>query len=261
MKIAIIDLDSIAFTIGHPNKVLGEDGQPIKENGKFVYYDKTEEELKVSTEQVMNDILTKSHATHYIAYMKGVGTTSRRKSVNPEYKANRNQEEPKWWRFVQNQLFLYWGAKYVNDIEVDDGVNITRLLLPDSFICAIDGDLLGLEGTHYNWRKNEWITVTKEEAEYKFWEDMIAGQPGDNIKGLPSKGPAFAEKIFHDETGMLLRRHLANVTFAAYLNHFGELKGIKEYFANYMSLKILDSFDYFKPSEPIEYKKIEISVI
>lgn len=255
MKTAIIDLDSVCYTIGHPNKILDEVGEPRKENGKFVYQEKTEQELKASADQVMNDILTRSGADSYIAYMKGDRTTTRRKRDNPEYKANRSAEEPWWWKTVQNMLHVHWGAKYVHDIEVDDAVNITRLKLPDSFICAIDKDLLSLEGMHYNWRKNEWVTVNKIESEYKFWEDMIAGQPGDNIKGLPGKGPAFAKKLLMDPAGLFVRSHLANHTFAAYLDYYGELKGIKEYVANYMALKILEDYSYLEIPEPVEYKK------
>jgi hypothetical protein len=255
MKTAVIDMDSVCYTIGHPNKVLDETGEPKKEDGKFVYQDKTGEELILAADQVMTDILTKSEATHFIPYMKGINTTSRRKKDNPKYKANRTADEPWWWKPVQEYLYVGWNAKYVNDIEVDDAVNITRLKLPDAFICAIDKDLLGLEGTHYNWRKHEWVTVSKIDAEYKFWEDMIAGQPGDNIKGLPGKGPAFARKLLMDPMGVFVRSHLANHTFTAYLEHFGELKGIKEYFANYMSLKILEEYKHFEIPEPIEFKK------
>lgn len=125
-KIAIMDLDSIAFTIGHPNKVLGEDGQPIKENGKFVYYDKTEEELKASTELVMNDILTKCRCTHYIAFIKGDNTIVIRKSINPSYKSGRSVIPPKWWNFVKQYLIDNWGAIVINDTEVDDICNITK---------------------------------------------------------------------------------------------------------------------------------------
>ncbi len=38
---AVVDLDSVMFSIGNPNKVLGTDGQPLRRDNKFVYEDKT----------------------------------------------------------------------------------------------------------------------------------------------------------------------------------------------------------------------------
>jgi hypothetical protein len=255
MKIAVIDMDSVCYSIGHPNKVLDEFGTPVRENNKFVYYEKTDAELVVAADQVMNSILQNSGATHYIAYMKGQETIVSRKAINPDYKANRSKEAPWWWKQVQVDLFLRWEAKYVHDLEVDDAVNITRLKLPDSFICAIDNDLLGLKGTHYNWRKDEWVKVTEAEANNKFWTDMIAGQTGDNIKGIPGKGIKYAEKLFADPTYYDMIFTYPELTFRAYLDHFGTHLGIKEYYKNYMSLKILEDFEYFDIPQPIEVKK------
>lgn len=261
MKIAVIDMDSVCYSIGNPNKVLDEFGNPKKENNKFVYTDKTPEELKLSADIVMNSILQNSGATHYIAYMKGQKTTVSRKAINPEYKANRSTEAPKWWKFVQNDLFERWNAKYVHDIEVDDAVNITVKSLPDSFICAIDNDLLGLAGTHYNWRSNEWFTVTESEANRKFWTDMIAGQTGDNIKGIPGKGVKYAEKLFSDPTYYDMIFIYPELVFRSYIEYFGVEKGIKEYYKNYMSLKILDSYPYFLPPQPIAFEKGALETI
>lgn len=235
--IAIIDLDSVMFTIAHPNKVLDENGVPKKENGKFVYIEKSIDEMYNCADQIMSSILKLSKAKGYIAFIKGKGNF--RYSANSDYKANRPEESPHWWKPVKQYLINNWFAIEVNDIEVDDAVNITRLNIPNSFICAIDKDLLFLEGKHYNWRKNEWVETTKEEAHYKFWSDMIIGQPGDNIKGIPGKGVAAAKSILKD-----------SVCFSAtiienYIQHFGEYEGIKQFYKNYISLKILESYEGF----------------
>lgn len=248
MKIAVIDLDSVMFSIGHPNKVLDEKEEPIKENGKFVYIDKTEDELKNSAHYWMNDILTKSAATHYIGFIKGRGNY--RYDVKEDYKSNRPKESPKWWKFTKDYLISEFGAIPVDGIEVDDAVNITRLVLPDAFICAIDGDLLGLEGCHYNWRKGEWINTTAQDAEYKFWLDMIAGQPGDAIKGIPGKGKKFVEVLFAND-----ERSFASLTLDAYINHFGEELGVEEYYKNYKCLKILSKYEGFQIPKPISIEK------
>src|SRR6185369_17787536 len=118
------------------------------------------------------------------------------------------------------------------------------------FICAIDGDLLGLEGTHYNWRKKEWVTVHNGDAAFKFWSDMITGQTGDNIKGVPGKGQAFVKKLFNSvfegETDFY------EEVFRVYVEHFGLHEGIHEFYKNYVSLKILEKKEGFVIPEPNE---------
>lgn len=255
MATAIIDLDSVCFAIGHPKKVLDEQGNPMKRrsnagNMVFVYEDKTEEEMYFSADQIMTDMLTSSGATHYIGYLKGKHTTTARLEINPTYKANRKKEPPVWWNNVTAYLVDSWNAKYVDHLEVDDAVNITRLALPDSFITAIDGDLLGLEGTHYNWSKKEWVIVDTNEAFYKFWTDMIAGQTGDNIKGVPGKGEAYAKKLLDDP---LMSGYPSRV-ITAYTNVLGVDEGIHEFYKNYVSLKILEKKEGFVIPEPNEFK-------
>ena len=247
MKIAIIDVDSICFTIGNPNKVLDHLGLPIKKNGKFLYTDKTESELAESADYWMNKILEDCKCTHYIAFIKGTNTIKSRLEINPDYKGNRKKETPTWWKFCKQYLIEKWGAIEAHGAESDDYVNITRLQLKDSFIVAIDNDLLNLEGTHYNWKKNLWVTVDAKTAKYEFWKDMLTGQPGDNIKGIPKVGDKTAARILTIEP-------YSGVVLDQYIKHFGEELGIKEFYKNYFSLRILDTYANFAIPEPIEYK-------
>lgn len=251
MKVAIIDLDSLCFSAGNGIKLLDEQGNPLRENNKFVYRDKLEEELSSSVDFYMNGLLRSGGFTHYIGYIKGSNTTDRRLAANPDYKGNRSGIEPAWWKFVKNDLITRWKAVEVNGLEVDDAVRITSLELKDSFICAIDGDLLGLEGTHYNWKTGEWFTITKDQAEYNFWCDMIAGQVGDNIKGIPSKGVKFFDKLY------LKRDDIEFAVLQAYIDHFGKLEGITWFYKNFISLYILESLEGFIVPEPRPANNIE----
>jgi hypothetical protein len=251
MKIAVIDLDSVAYVIGNGNKVLGEDGLPIKVDGKFVYTDKTEKELQASADFVMKDILKASGATHYIGFVKGLNTTDARKAVYSGYKSNRSNIPPTWWEFVKKDLMNRWGAMQANGWEVDDYVNVTRLRLKEAFICAVDKDLLSLEGTHYNWKKREWVTISTGEAFKLFCSDLITGQTGDNIKGLPGRGPKFVEKLFNSY--LIEEGHLSylELVFRQYLFDFGEHEGIFEFYRNYTALKIVEDIPVFTTPKPI----------
>lgn len=260
LEIAVIDLDSVMFSIGIGNKIPDDsvEGGYKKEDGRLVYIDKTEDELKTSADFFMNQILWDSGATGYIAYIKGKDTIKDRKETNIQYKANRPTEAPKWWNFVKQDLITRWKAIEAHNMEVDDLVNITRLKLPNSFIVAIDGDLLGLEGTHYQWRAKgltagRWVTTSKEEAETKFWTDMIAGQSGDNIKGIPGKGSKYAEQLF---SANLFHEDKYAKVFKAYINHFGLDKGINEFYSNYKCLKILSDDINIDVFNIVEYVRV-----
>lgn len=213
-------------------------------------------------------MLRESKATHYIALIKGKNTTKNRLAVNPDYKGNRPKESPKYWDLCKQHFIENWGAIEVTDMEVDDAVAICYYELQDSFICAIDGDLLGLSSQgklpHFNWRKKEFHTVSDYNASFKFWSDMICGQKGDNIQGLKGKGEKFAEKLLLGE-GMLPINNKVFPTrvLFAYLEHYAdEHEAIVEYTKNYTSLKILDHMSYIKTGDftlpyPIEFKPVE----
>lgn len=245
-RVAILDMDSIAFAMGWGNKIPDGNGDYLRDDkGRLIYEDKTEDQLIISIDETMKSILESCNCTHYIGFIKGKNTGNHRYKAKSDYKSNRPPESPKWWYFVKGYLESVYNVYPVNNIEVDDAVNITRLNIKDSFIVAIDKDLLHLEGTHYNWRTGEFKTVTSEEAETYFWEDMIVGQPGDGVSGIPGKGKAYASKI-----------HCTSLSvFAEYEYHFGEQKGIEEFYKNYTCLKILDSYEGFKIPDILEFNK------
>lgn len=253
-KIAIVDLDSVAYSAFTPNKVLDKFGIPLKENNKFVYTEKTEEEIIASVDSCMNFVLSNSGCTHYIGYIKGKGNY--RYDIDSNYKGNRSKEEPKHWNLVKSLFISKWNAVEVNSIEVDDAVHITYRNLDNSFICAIDNDLLKLETKegfpHYNWRKKEFFTITKEEAELKFWSDMITGQSGDGIKGLKGKGKVFAEKLLVDSY-----KFFNTKVMQSYIDVYKDNYAAEEFNKNYGLLKILDSYEGFIIPETTEYKKEE----
>lgn len=256
MKVAIIDLDSVMFTILQGNKVLGNNGEPIKEDGKFVYTEKSERELLDSADSIMTKILTDTEAKEYIAFIKGYKTTDTRKSANPDYKANRPTQSPKMWNFIKEYLMSKWRVTQCNNIEVDDAVRLTynyysKFMGLDCFTVAIDKDIINLEGKAYNWRKEEWITTTAEQANQYFWKSMITGDTIDCIKGIPGKGEKYVEKLFLLNAGKLSLRDLV---FNEYIAYFGEYRGIEEFFKNYKCLKVLEELEGFVYPNSVKFE-------
>lgn len=127
--IAIIDCDSLIYSAFHPEKELDGHGNPLRtEDGKrFIYKDKTIDQVASSCDFLMNSILSKSKADGYIGFIKGKNTTVNKQVINPLYKSDRGSISPKFWNFCKEYLKLKWGCIEVDNIETDDAVNITRL--------------------------------------------------------------------------------------------------------------------------------------
>lgn len=242
-NIAILDLDSIAFAIGNGNKILDSDGNPMRtEDGKrFLYTEKTEDELAASCKYIMQDILLSSKAKEYIGFIKGIDTIKSKRLINPDYKADRKLQSPGWWVTVKSYLLSNYNVYTADYHEVDDYVRMYNLACPNSFICAIDSDLLSLKGTHFNWRKKEWITTNGEEAELRFWINMLKGTH-NATKGIPKMGEVKACKIIDDDAqGTPYPQLILN----EFVKYFGEYEGINEFYSNYICTKILEKSDNF----------------
>lgn len=262
-RIAIIDLDSVLFSAAWGNKIPDPDneGEFLRdEKGRLIYQDKTDDEIATSLDLILNTILEETEATHYVFFVKGSKTGSHRYKAKSDYKSNRPKESPKWWDFTKNYALESWKAIEVNEIEVDDAVNIARLNIHNSFIVAIDKDLLNLEGTHYNWRTKEWITTSRDQEEICLWRDMISGQKGDGIQGLAGKGDKHFEKIsshlFKMDSNYDIYLELPKIVLSEYIRCLGQQTGIQEFYKNYTCLKILEEHEGFEIPEPIEYEKV-----
>jgi 5'-3' exonuclease len=255
MKIACIDVDHIFYLSLTGEKILDENEEPIKVDGKFTYRERTfEESCKIADDYVTN-LLNITEATNYIGFFGG--SSKSRKEIYPEYKANRKDLEP-----LKNlpQMKTYLGDKWNfvfllgYEYETDDFVASFVKQTPNSFIISPDKDLLGLVGNHYNPRKNEWVYVAGSTAENNFWCSMITGDTSDNIKGIPGKGIKYAENLIkEDEEGTPYQ----SLILQEYVNYFGEYKGIEEFYKNYKCLKIKNDLD-ISMFTPIEWELLSI---
>ena len=232
-KIALIDADSIVF-IAHwdsDNKT----------------YDKPLEVIKQSIDSIISSILINTKVNKYLGYV-GYTKAQFRYDAYPEYKANRKDREPlPFYKEAKQHMIDHWQFIPLHGIEADDVVNMLRIKIDNSFICAIDKDLLQLEGTHYNYKTNEWVTTSKQEADLFFWKSMIIGDSTDNIKGLEGKGKVFADILLMNIDDEDSLRYLV---FEEYINQYGKYKGIEKFYQNYKCLKIMDG-EYFGDEEPI----------
>lgn len=144
----------------------------------------------------LENILEAVQATSYRIFLSD-SKGNFRLQLFPRYKANRTAPKPKHHDFLSNEIVkppfnaeIAWGE------EADDALGIHQN--DNTVICSIDKDLYQISGQHYNWVKGVYRTVSKSEAIYRFYHQLLVGDSTDNItvkEGLscPGIGP---EKAF-----------------------------------------------------------------
>lgn len=249
METAVIDADHIFYLSLTGEKVLGDDGLPKKEDGKFVYRERTIDESYLIADKYITYLLNVTKAKDYIGFFGGSSLS--RTYINSEYKANRKHLEPLnnlelMKSYLRGKWHFYRLHPGAND-ETDDYVASYMKQKENCFIISPDKDLLKLEGKHYNPKKNEWVITTKQEEHVFFWKSMVVGDVADNIQGIKGLG----EKAFE---GIAMTADLVNVplsimVFRAYIEKYGEDTVMNEFYRNYscLKLKLNMDLDTYKP--------------
>jgi 5'-3' exonuclease len=148
---------------------------------------------------MIKGILETTGATDYQIYLSDSKDNWRLK-LFPAYKANRKQPKPTHYQYLQQLLVDEWEAEVAMEQEADDALGIAQvsfaeykkdLPVEETIICSIDKDLKQIPGYHYNWDKKEIVEISPTEGQYRFWYQLLVGDPGDNItvtEGLSCKG-------------------------------------------------------------------------
>ncbi len=240
---AIIDADYIIWIACNPKKIYSR-GIPVLKDNKFVYTDKTVEEAKETCDSYIRDVLAFTKADSYIFYLT-TGTTFRY-TLDNSYKANRvSMPKPLWFNEVKEHLKNEWDAIEVEGLEADDLAVITKNELSNSFIVAVDKDILNcVPGYHFDAKKGntKFITTTPQDAEYAFAKSMLTG---DSIDGIPNLekglGPKTAEKLLSDKMHTHSKLSPIIATLGIFVDKLGEHDGILRFYRQYRLLKIIEN--------------------
>jgi 5'-3' exonuclease len=248
MKIAVIDADHILYNVLHGIKVLDENNEPVKIDGRFVYEDKPFEIACLEAKTYLDKLMLNTTAEYYVGFYGG--SSKRRKEINPTYKANRKDfEKPKNFDLMQEYFeeeLKFYRLKGFSD-ETDDYVLSYASQIPNSFIVSPDKDLLNTIGYHFNPKKEEWINTSLEYANYYFWFSMIVGDSADGVIGVKGRGEKFAEKYLQNTN------NYEGKVLDLYIQQYGQTEGINQFYKTYHSLLILKDLD-ISSYEPIYYK-------
>lgn len=228
---AIIDGDSIAWIIGYNNREQDLEGVVI-----------------AAVDSWVRDLLRDVGATRFVGYLANDTKTSIRRDIAPTYKSKR-PETPDWYRkwapIIEEHLVRVWNFQRASDgYEADDMIAAAANCFKeyDEFvICGVDKDLKQIPGNHYNYNKMELIHVTEGYGRRLLAIQTLMGDSTDSIKGIPKTGPKTAEKILE---GVPEDVSPFVVCLDAYIKHFGEDLGVKEFYQNYMQVKLHTDFQF-----------------
>lgn len=149
------------------------------------------------------------------------GRRNFRDDIFPDYKANRDgSSKPRYYRAIRDYLVSQWGGRVVEGIEADDAIGIAASDSGwSSIIVAVDKDLDQLPGLHYNWVKGHTYNRTASEGMKFFYEQLLSGDPTDNIPGIEGIGPVRAAKQLAD---CKTPQECARSVFDAYKQEYGD---------------------------------------
>lgn len=180
-----------------------------------------------------------------IEYYITVCRNSARKELVKRYKANRKRN--KWVGAVRKYLIDMKFAIHHDRFEADDLIanRAKELGETNCLILSIDKDMKQIAGIHFDYYrpivKDEagdrvltdcrgLAVMTHQEAEYFFWKQMLMGDAGDNIKGVPRIGKVKAAKILEESTDY------EQTVYETYLNYFDD--DGEEFYNTYYLLKL-----------------------
>lgn len=117
------------------------------------------------------------------------------------YKGNRTDSwRPTYEDEIKDYMVRKWGAVYTHGEEADDAMGIAQCAeeFGASVIVTNDKDLDMIPGPHYNFVTGEKYIVDDCTAHWLFCQQLLKGDPTDNILGVPGIGDKKAYAALED---------------------------------------------------------------
>lgn len=120
-----------------------------------------------------------------------------RYDVDPAYKGNRAEtRKPLCFHRVREELAKAYNVVSLDGIEADDILGIFATRDPNTVVWSLDKDLQTIPCTLYDGKQVR--KISKAEADYFFFYQVLVGDTADGYPGCPGVGPKKAEKILRD---------------------------------------------------------------
>ena len=158
-----------------------------------------ESDVRNIIDQSIGSLLVGSGAKSF--YLCLTSKTNFRYTVDRTYKHNRKE--------IRRPMLLEYAKEYLNNIgpclmypklEGDDvmGILATTPSKYDRIIWSGDKDLKTIPGLHYDKDLRRVYTISEEEANRKWFMQVLTGDTSDGYPGCPGSGPKDAEKVLSD---------------------------------------------------------------
>ena len=154
-------------------------------------------------EALLDELLTKTGADSYRAFLSG--KSNFRKTIYPEYKANRTAPKPVHLEALREYALEKQNAELAPDtLEADDALGINQT--DDTMIVSLDKDLLMVPGKHFSWeikgkgwtKPDKFFTQDVIGGMRLFFEQCLKGDTADNIKGIEKIGIKRSKALLAD---------------------------------------------------------------
>lgn len=180
--LGIVDVDSILYKVAYMSE-----GEEV-------------EQAKLSLNLFLSaTIAMPTNCEKYIFCLSGGHSGRDEIAKTKPYKGNRKQlTKPEHFAALREYLEVEYNALTIKDYEADDlVVSIHDRYKSSSVLIGIDKDNLQSSGKHFNYDKQQFIIKNDQQSEYALACQMLTGDAGDNIPGIPGVGTISAEKILN----------------------------------------------------------------
>lgn len=193
---------------------------------------------------IFNDIIKATEANYYTGYLTD-GSFRYKIAKSKPYKGNRvGIPKPKYFNLATAYLKDKYQFETLKDYEADDlcimgqnALNHTKEY--DVTIASPDKDLRQVPGKFYDYKKKETEDINSESAYKNLWKQVLTGDSGDNIQGIPGIGDKKAEHLLLDRD----HENYYTIVLNAYTAYYGEYQGILKFTENYQLVKMLDLYN------------------
>lgn len=252
--IVLMDLDSLIY-------IIGWNFRPKEDDDPFIDSEENKKARVIeAVDSNVQSILLATGATRYIAAIGHPTEKCFRHDAAKfkAYKGSRKPDDPTialWKPIIKERLIDKWGAITIGGIEADDVCSLAaeclRTLRQEFIVCTIDKDLGQIGGKFYDYKKLDFAEIEQDQARWLFYYQMICGDAGDGVAGIPKKGDKAAHKALDHLMGDELM--MEQVVRSMYLEYFGETQGKHQFEENKAVLGMMTTDHlYYDPSYLVE---------